>query len=95
VREAIRSTRQLTAVLEHGFDADTGMAADPARRSFNRQAWLGLTTRFGEFRVGRQVSRFALGAAGAPPAAGSITGLQLGMRHLFGGQSRIGENRRL
>jgi predicted porin len=40
-------------VLEQGINATTGAAAD-STRLFDRQAWVGVATRFGEFRVGRQ-----------------------------------------
>jgi len=40
-------------VLEQGINATTGAAAD-ATRLFDRQAWVGLATRYGEVRVGRQ-----------------------------------------
>jgi predicted porin len=39
--------------LEHGLSADTGAAADTTR-FFDRQAWVGLNTPYGEFRAGRQ-----------------------------------------
>lgn len=39
--------------LEHGLSADTGAQADSSR-FFDRQAWVGLATPYGEFRVGRQ-----------------------------------------
>ena len=37
--------------LEQGFAADTGAA--PAGQAFSRQAWLGMSGAFGEFRVGK------------------------------------------
>ncbi|MGH9884754.1 MAG: porin, partial [bacterium] len=40
-------------VLEQGINATTGAAAD-STRLFDRQAWVGLATQYGEFRVGRQ-----------------------------------------
>src|SRR6185369_7932805 len=40
-------------VLEQGINSTTGAAAD-ATRLFDRQAWVGLVTPVGEFRVGRQ-----------------------------------------
>jgi predicted porin len=41
--------------LEAAFNADTGTMADAAtNRLFDRQAWVGLNTPIGEFRVGRQ-----------------------------------------
>ena len=39
--------------LEHGLYADGGKQNDSAR-FFDRQAWVGLATPYGEFRVGRQ-----------------------------------------
>ncbi len=43
--------------LENGFNPDTGAAADPTR-SFNRQAWVGLSsTTLGEGRIGRLTSQ--------------------------------------
>jgi predicted porin len=56
MHEPLRPRLALSAVLEHGFAADTGQAADPARVSFDRQAWIGLETPYGEFRMGRQTS---------------------------------------
>lgn len=41
--------------LEHGLSADTGAQADTSR-FFDRQAWVGLVTPYGEFRAGRQNS---------------------------------------
>ncbi len=37
--------------LEQGFAADTGLA--PAGQMFSRQAWLGMSGAFGEFRIGK------------------------------------------
>lgn len=39
--------------LEQGLNADTGTQADSARL-FDRQAWVGINTPAGEFRIGRQ-----------------------------------------
>lgn len=39
--------------LEHGLSADSGSMADSSRL-FDRQAWVGVTAPYGEFRVGRQ-----------------------------------------
>jgi predicted porin len=39
--------------LESGINADTGAAADSSRL-FDRQAWVGLATPAGQFRIGRQ-----------------------------------------
>jgi predicted porin len=41
--------------LEHGLSADTGGQAD-GTRMWDRQAWVGLATPYGEFRLGRQNS---------------------------------------
>ncbi|MEH3086194.1 MAG: porin [Xylophilus ampelinus] len=41
--------------LENGFESDTG-AAGQGGRLFGRQAWVGLSGRFGEARLGRQES---------------------------------------
>ncbi|GAC1414176.1 MAG: porin [Burkholderiaceae bacterium] len=40
-------------LLEQGFNANTGSAADSSR-FFDRQAWIGANTPAGEFRAGRQ-----------------------------------------
>ncbi|SNS14782.1 Outer membrane protein (porin) [Noviherbaspirillum humi] len=49
--------------LENGFAADSGTFADSARL-FDRQAWVGLNTPYGEFRIGRQNTEIqAIGAA--------------------------------
>jgi predicted porin len=41
--------------LESAFNADTGTLADAAtNRLFDRQAWVGINTPIGEFRIGRQ-----------------------------------------
>jgi predicted porin len=56
LREPLSPRLQLAVTLEHGFDADTGRAADAARNSFNRQAWIGLSMPLGEARFGRQAS---------------------------------------
>jgi predicted porin len=41
--------------LEAGLNADSGTSAD-ANRGFDRQAWVGIATPYGEFRAGRQNS---------------------------------------
>lgn len=41
--------------LEGGYRPDTGEAADPAR-VFNRESWVGLGNRWGELRMGRQLT---------------------------------------
>jgi predicted porin len=49
--------------LELGFNADTGTFADPSR-FFDRQAWVGVGTPFGELRIGRQnTDIFLIGGA--------------------------------
>jgi predicted porin len=49
--------------LEMGLNADTGTGAD-ANRLFDRQAWVGMNTPVGEFRVGRQNTQiFLIGGA--------------------------------
>ncbi|AMO95228.1 gram-negative porin family protein [Collimonas fungivorans] len=44
---------QTRFTLEQGLNANTGGAADSSRL-FDRQAWVGMTTPAGEFRIGRQ-----------------------------------------
>ena len=44
---------QAKFTLEQGFGANTGALAD-APRLFDRQAWVGINTPAGEFRIGRQ-----------------------------------------
>lgn len=53
--EALGDGLSLKFVLEHGLSADSGAQADTTR-FFDRQAWVGLATSIGEFRVGRQNS---------------------------------------
>ncbi|SFV16500.1 porin [Pseudoduganella namucuonensis] len=54
---------QLKFTLEQGIGADTGAAADGSRL-FDRQAWIGLNTPVGEFRMGRQNTQvFYIGGA--------------------------------
>jgi predicted porin len=54
---------QLKYVLELGLNADSGTAADSSRL-FDRQAWVGLATKAGEFRAGRQNTEiFMIGGA--------------------------------
>ncbi|GGX93879.1 porin [Massilia dura] len=49
--------------LELGLNADTGTGADSSRL-FDRQAWIGLATKAGEFRAGRQNTEiFMIGGA--------------------------------
>jgi predicted porin len=49
--------------LELGFNADTGTGADTSRL-FDRQAWVGINTPFGEVRLGRQNTEiFLIGGA--------------------------------
>jgi predicted porin len=51
--EALATGYEVKYNLEMGVAADTGAAADSSRL-FDRQAWVGLNTPFGEVRVGRQ-----------------------------------------
>ncbi|WP_343583641.1 porin [Herbaspirillum sp.] len=44
---------QTTFTLEQGFGANTGALGD-STRLFDRQAWVGLSTPYGEVRIGRQ-----------------------------------------
>ena len=54
---------QLKYVLEMGLNADSGTAADSGRL-FDRQSWIGLATKAGEFRAGRQNTEiFMIGGA--------------------------------
>lgn len=53
--EALGDGLSLKFTLEHGLSADSGAQADPTR-FFDRQAWVGLATPYGEFRAGRQNS---------------------------------------
>lgn len=49
--------------LEQGLNADTGAGADSSRL-FDRQAWVGIATPHGEFRIGRQNTEiFLIGGA--------------------------------
>jgi predicted porin len=49
--------------LEQGINADSGSSADSARL-FDRQAWVGIATPNGEFRIGRQNTEiFLIGGA--------------------------------
>ncbi|KAF3996370.1 porin [Glaciimonas immobilis] len=51
--EDLGSGYQAKFTLEQGFGANTGALAD-APRIFDRQAWIGINTPGGEFRIGRQ-----------------------------------------
>jgi predicted porin len=51
--ETLGNGYQAKFLLEQGINADSGTLAD-SRRLFDRQAWVGLNTPVGEFRVGRQ-----------------------------------------
>jgi len=51
--EDLGSGLQVKFQLEHGLSADTGAQAD-STRFFDRQAWVGVATPYGEFRAGRQ-----------------------------------------
>lgn len=54
---------QAKFTLEQGLNADSGTAADSSRL-FDRQAWVGMNTPVGEFRLGRQNSvPFFIGGA--------------------------------
>lgn len=52
--EDLGSGLNLKFTLEHGLFADSGAQADSTGRFFDRQAWVGLATPHGEWRVGRQ-----------------------------------------
>jgi len=54
-REDLGDGLSLKFNLEHGLSADSGAQADTTR-FFDRQAWVGLGTAYGEFRAGRQNS---------------------------------------
>lgn len=51
--EDLGEQRKLDFVLEQGFRADSGAAADP-NRVFSRQSWIGLGSPLGQIRIGRQ-----------------------------------------
>lgn len=51
--EALGNGYQAKFQLEQGINADSGTQAD-SRRLFDRQAWVGINTPAGEFRLGRQ-----------------------------------------
>lgn len=54
---------QVKYTLEQGLNADTGSGADTSRL-FDRQAWVGIATPYGEFRAGRQNTQvFYIGGA--------------------------------
>lgn len=54
---------QMKFTLEQGINADSGSGADSSRL-FDRQAWIGLNTPYGEFRAGRQNTQvFYIGGA--------------------------------
>lgn len=68
-RLGVRGTEELGGglqakfALEQGINADTGAQAD-ANRLFDRQAWVGVNSGIGEFRVGRQNTQiFLIGGA--------------------------------
>lgn len=52
-REDLGGGMAANFVIEHGLNADLGTGAD-ANRWANRQAWVGLSSPFGEIRLGRQ-----------------------------------------
>jgi predicted porin len=61
--EVLRPGYEVKFNLELGFNADTGTGADISRL-FDRQAWVGLNTPGGEFRIGRQNTEiFLIGGA--------------------------------
>jgi predicted porin len=61
--EVLRPGYEAKFNLEMGFNADTGTGADPSRL-FDRQAWVGVGTPFGEVRIGRQNTEiFLIGGA--------------------------------
>lgn len=51
--EDIGNGYKVNFTLEAGYNPDDGSAAD-GNRLFNRQAWIGVSTPVGEFRLGRQ-----------------------------------------
>jgi predicted porin len=67
--EELGSGYQAKFNLETGFNADNGTFADPGSstsptRVFDRQAWVGMNTPVGEFRLGRQNTEiFVIGGA--------------------------------
>ncbi len=61
--EELGNGLQMKFTLEQGINADTGSGADSSRL-FDRQAWIGLNTPYGEFRAGRQNTQvFYIGGA--------------------------------
>jgi predicted porin len=61
--EVLRPGYEAKFNLELGFNSDTGTGADPSRL-FDRQAWVGVGTPFGEVRIGRQNTEiFLIGGA--------------------------------
>jgi len=61
--EELGNGLQMKFTLEQGVNADTGSGADGSRL-FDRQAWIGLNTPYGEFRAGRQNTQvFYIGGA--------------------------------
>ncbi|MBY0238732.1 MAG: porin [Burkholderiaceae bacterium] len=61
--EELGNGLQMKFTLEQGVNADTGSGADSSRL-FDRQAWIGLNTPYGEFRAGRQNTQvFYIGGA--------------------------------
>jgi predicted porin len=53
--EDIGGGRKIVFQLENGFDPGTGKEQNPYR-FFDRQAWIGASTEFGQLRIGRQNS---------------------------------------
>jgi predicted porin len=61
--EDLGNGMQIKYTLEQGLNADTGSGADTSRL-FDRQAWIGIATPYGEFRAGRQNTQvFYIGGA--------------------------------
>lgn len=61
--EELGNGLQMKFTLEQGLNADSGSGADSSRL-FDRQAWIGLATPYGEFRAGRQNTQvFYIGGA--------------------------------
>ena len=61
--EDVGNGLQVKYTLEQGLNADTGSGADSSRL-FDRQAWIGLNTPYGEVRAGRQNTQvFYIGGA--------------------------------
>ena len=57
-------------MLEQGFKADTGQAADPTR-IFSRQSWIALSSKLGQVRIGRQNSLMFINESKIDPFYGA------------------------